>query len=37
VHEGGDRLWYRLATPPRVGLPQPIRQLFERLRLASAG
>jgi len=25
------RLWYRLSTPPRVGLPQPIRQLFERL------
>ncbi len=26
-----ERLWYSLATPPRVGLPQPIRQLFERL------
>ena len=34
VHDGDDRLWYRLGAPPRVGLPQPIRQLFERLRLA---
>jgi A/G-specific adenine glycosylase len=34
VHEGDDRLWYRLGDPPRVGLPQPIRQLFERLRNA---
>jgi A/G-specific adenine glycosylase len=33
VHEGDDRLWYQLDNPPRVGLPQPIRQLFERLRL----
>jgi hypothetical protein len=24
VHEGDDRLWYRLDTPARVGLPQPI-------------
>ena len=33
VSEGGEapRLWYALAAPPRVGLPQPIRQLFERL------
>jgi A/G-specific adenine glycosylase len=28
----GDRLWYRLQTPPRVGLPQPIVELFQRLR-----
>lgn len=28
----GDRLWYRLESPPRIGLPQPISQLFERLR-----
>jgi A/G-specific adenine glycosylase len=28
----GDRLWYRLQTPPRVGLPQPILELFQRLR-----
>jgi len=32
VHEGEDRLWFRLDAPPRVGLPQPIRRLFERLR-----
>jgi A/G-specific adenine glycosylase len=32
VQEGGDRLWYQLAAPPEVGLPQPIRRLFERLR-----
>jgi A/G-specific adenine glycosylase len=32
----GDRLWYQLDAPPRVGLPQPIRQLFERLRTGSA-
>jgi A/G-specific adenine glycosylase len=29
----GDRLWYSLLEPPRVGLPQPIRKLFERLLL----
>ncbi len=33
VREGGDRLWYSLDAPPRVGLPQPIRQLFDRLLL----
>jgi A/G-specific adenine glycosylase len=37
VHDGEDRLWYRLGDPPRVGLPQPIRQLFERLRAAESG
>jgi A/G-specific adenine glycosylase len=37
VHEGDDRLWYQLGNPPRVGLPQPIRQLFERLRLDDGG
>jgi A/G-specific adenine glycosylase len=31
VREADDRLWYRLDAPPRVGLPQPIRQLFDRL------
>jgi A/G-specific adenine glycosylase len=36
VLEGGDRLWYQLDAPPRVGLPQPIRQLFERLRTGTA-
>jgi A/G-specific adenine glycosylase len=37
IHDGDDRLWYRLGSPPRVGLPQPIRQLFERLRAAGTG
>jgi A/G-specific adenine glycosylase len=37
VHDGDARLWYRLASPPRVGLPQPIFKLFERLRLAENG
>jgi A/G-specific adenine glycosylase len=32
IEEGNDRLWYRLDAPPRVGLPQPILRLFERLR-----
>ncbi|MGO9931626.1 MAG: A/G-specific adenine glycosylase [Steroidobacteraceae bacterium] len=32
VRDGEDRLWYPIDTPPRIGLPQPIRQLFERLR-----
>ena len=32
VLERDDRLWYRLDSPPRVGLPQPILQLLERLR-----
>jgi A/G-specific adenine glycosylase len=31
VGEPGDRLWYPLDAPPRVGLPQPIRELFKRL------
>lgn len=35
VRESG-RLWYQLSAPPRVGLPQPIRVLFERL-LAGEG
>jgi len=34
VHDGDDRLWYQLQAPPRIGLPQPIRLLFERLRTA---
>jgi A/G-specific adenine glycosylase len=37
VHDGDDRLWYRLGSPPRVGLPQPIHALFERLRAAETG
>jgi len=32
VRDAVDRLWYPLETPPRIGLPQPINQLFERLR-----
>jgi A/G-specific adenine glycosylase len=36
VLDGEDRLWYQLDAPPRVGLPQPILQLFERLRMGSA-
>ncbi len=33
VREADDRLWYALKAPPRVGLPQPIMQLFQRLLL----
>ena len=36
VLEGEHRLWYQLDAPPRVGLPQPILQLFERLRTGTA-
>jgi A/G-specific adenine glycosylase len=36
VLDGEDRLWYQLDAPPRVGLPQPILQLFERLRTGIA-
>jgi A/G-specific adenine glycosylase len=32
VGDAEDQLWYQLKTPPRIGLPQPIHQLFERLR-----
>jgi A/G-specific adenine glycosylase len=28
----GEQLWYALNSPPKIGLPQPIKQLFERLR-----
>jgi len=31
VSDNEDRIWYRLESPPRVGLPAPIRSLFERL------
>ncbi|HEV7612154.1 MAG TPA: A/G-specific adenine glycosylase [Steroidobacteraceae bacterium] len=37
VHDGDERLWYRLDRPPRVGLPQPIFKLFEQLRAADRG
>jgi A/G-specific adenine glycosylase len=36
VQDGDHRLWYQLEAPPRVGLPQPILQLFERLRTTKA-
>jgi A/G-specific adenine glycosylase len=32
VRDGADRLWYPIEAPPRIGLPQPIRRLFDRLR-----
>ena len=28
----GEQLWYQLESPPKIGLPQPIKRLFERLR-----
>jgi A/G-specific adenine glycosylase len=31
VREAGDRIWYALSSPPKVGLPRPIHQLFERM------
>jgi len=34
VADDAQRLWYRLDAPPRVGLPQPIRELFARLLAA---
>jgi A/G-specific adenine glycosylase len=34
VREPDDRRWYRLSAPPRVGVPQPIRQLFARMLTA---
>jgi A/G-specific adenine glycosylase len=32
VREGEGRLWYTLHTPPRIGLPQPIKALLEAIR-----
>jgi A/G-specific adenine glycosylase len=32
VHDADNHRWYPLEAPPRIGLPQPIRRLFERLR-----
>jgi A/G-specific adenine glycosylase len=32
VREADHHRWYPLEAPPRIGLPQPIRRLFERLR-----
>ena len=31
VREADDRIWYALHAPPKVGLPRPIHQLFERM------
>ena len=31
VREADDRIWYPLRSPPKVGLPRPIHQLFERM------
>jgi A/G-specific adenine glycosylase len=36
VLEGEGRLWYQLDAPPRIGLPQPILHLLQRLRTGSA-
>jgi A/G-specific adenine glycosylase len=36
VRDGEDRLWYPLDAPPRIGLPQPIRELLQRLRAGSS-
>jgi A/G-specific adenine glycosylase len=36
VGDADHQLWYPLERPPRIGLPQPISQLFERLRTASS-
>ena len=36
VREADDRIWYALRSPPKVGLPQPIHQLFERMLNARA-
>jgi A/G-specific adenine glycosylase len=36
VREDADRRWYTLHDPPKLGLPQPIAELFERLA-TSAG
>ena len=32
VQDADNQRWYSLESPPRIGLPQPIRRLFERLR-----
>lgn len=31
VREAGERIWYALRSPPKIGLPRPIHQLFERM------
>jgi A/G-specific adenine glycosylase len=37
VRDSDGRQWYPIDAPPRIGLPQPIRRLFERLRAARLG
>jgi A/G-specific adenine glycosylase len=32
IPDADNHRWYSLEAPPRIGLPQPIRRLFERLR-----
>jgi len=32
VREEAGRLWYTLSSPPRIGLPQPIKALLERIQ-----
>jgi A/G-specific adenine glycosylase len=34
VSDAQDRRWYPLEASPRIGLPQPILELFQRLRAA---
>jgi A/G-specific adenine glycosylase len=34
VREANDRIWYALGSPPKVGLPRPIHQLFARMQNA---
>jgi A/G-specific adenine glycosylase len=36
IKDTGDRLWYLLHHPPKLGLPQPIARLFERLVAAAS-
>jgi A/G-specific adenine glycosylase len=36
VREAHDRMWYPLGSPPKVGVPRPIHQLFERMRTGRA-
>lgn len=36
VYDRGDRLWYQLESPAKVGLPQPIAKLFDLMRRSDA-
>jgi A/G-specific adenine glycosylase len=35
AREAEDRLWYAFNAPPRIGLPQPIVELFGRMRVSA--